>query len=57
MVALLSKIGYDMVVSLLTEAFVRKVMVRILEAGAKKSKWETDDKMVADLKEQWKIED
>lgn len=42
--------------SLLTEAFLKRLIVRALEAAAKKSESDTDDKIVKDIKEAWGVD-
>lgn len=52
----LAKIGMSLVAQLLTEKFIKGMLIHGMELAAKKSQTETDDKIVADIKKAWGIE-
>jgi hypothetical protein len=53
--ALISKIAWNLVLQLITEKFFKGILVSGMEAGAKSSKTDMDDKAVKYIKEAWKI--
>jgi len=50
---LLGKIGTSLLMSLLTETFIKKMLVIALEQLVKKTDADWDDKLLKDAKEAW----
>lgn len=48
--AALLSIGKKMVIAAISEAVLKKVIISLLEEGAKKTDWEMDDEIVAEIK-------
>ena len=57
MVEILKSIGKGLISALLTEKFVKEIIIYLLEKLAKKSDNKIDDEIVAKIKEALKIED
>ncbi len=57
MIEVLKSIGKALISSLLTEKFVKEIIIYLLEKLAKKSDNKIDDEIVAKIKEALKIED
>jgi hypothetical protein len=53
----LSKIGFSLLMSLLTEGAVKRLLVHSLEVLAAKTENEWDNKVVADVRKAWAVED
>ena len=51
--AVLGKVGMSLVMSLMTEAFIKKLLVAALEYLVKKTESDVDDKVLAAAKESW----
>lgn len=51
----LSKIAMSLVMSLLTEAFIKKLVVATLEYLVKKTASDVDDKVLAAVKSEWRL--
>lgn len=49
------KIAASMFWSLVTESFVKSMLVRLLREGAKKTKTRLDDQTVEDMARIWKV--
>lgn len=48
--AALLNIGKKVLLATLSEAVLKKVIISLLEEGAKRTDWETDDKIVEEIK-------
>ena len=57
MIELLKSIGKALISSLLTEKFVKEIIIYLLEKLAKKSDNKVDDEIVAKIKEAMDIKD
>lgn len=53
----LGSVGLSMLMSLLTENFLRKMAIRLLESQDDEDKSDTYSRAVADLREAWNIKD
>lgn len=53
----LGGVGLSMVTSLLTETFLRKMAIRVLESQDDEDKQDTYSRCIADLKTAWGIKD
>ena len=49
-IGILGKVGMSIIMSLLTEAFLKALLVRALEMWAQSTETKVDDKMVEDVK-------
>ena len=57
MVTIATKIALSLLSSLLTEAFAKKVVWRLLNMAASKTDNKVDDKLLKDLAEAWDIDE
>lgn len=53
---LLGKIGTSLLMSLMTEAFIKRLLVIALEQLVKKTEADWDDKILQDAKKSWNID-
>ena len=57
MIEILKSIGKGLIAALLTEKFVKEIIIYLLEKLAKKSDNKIDDEIVAKIKEALSVED
>ena len=51
----LAKVGFNLIASLVTEAFLKNLIVHTLEVLVKKTTSDADDKILKDIAEAWKV--
>jgi hypothetical protein len=54
--AILGKVGISLVMSLLTETFIKKALLATLEYLVKKTASDVDDKVLAAAREAWRVD-
>ena len=53
----LAKVGFNLIASLVTEDFIKKLVLHPLQAVVKRTQSEQDDKLLKDVAEAWNVKD